>query len=259
MTRGRLEAQITVPTGGWTGSLTVTAIGGPTAFTIAAAGTYYPTDFLSTFQTNLDAVFGGDGAFTVSGSFGESGTGLVTISHAVETFTLSWTSTNARDLMGFTGNLTPAATSFAGTKQMRGVWLPNAEIASAYGNGDEGHTETDQGSTESPRGDVKTLSYTTRQVLPWVRWSHVQKAYARIAAETTTGASFEQWWRYTQGGELSYFEVGSAVRLYWDASTSTYKTYRLSPRKGTEMQRVVPDWDGLYDINLERLVRVPGT
>lgn len=258
MTRGRLEAQITVPTGGWAGSLTVTAIGGPTTFTVPA-GTYYPTDFLSQLKTTLDAVFGGDGTFTCSGSFGEAGTGLVTISHTVETFTISWTATNMRDALGFAGNLTPAATSFAGTKNAQGVWLPNAEIASYYGNGDEGHTETDAGSTESPRGDVKTLVYNTRQVLPSVRWSHVQKANARIAAETTVGASFEQWWRYTQGGELSYFEPSAPIRLYWDAATSTYKTYRVPTRSGTQMERVAPEWDGLYAIDLNRLVRVPGT
>lgn len=259
MTRGRLEAQITIPTGGWSVSVDITGIAGTPFVVTVAAGTYYPTDLLSTFKTQLDAADGTDGTFTVSGSFGESGTGLVTISHTVETFTITWTSTDLRDVLGFTGTLTPAALTFTGTKQCRGVWLPNAEIASAYGNTDEGHTETDQGSTESPRGDVKTLAYNTRQVLPQVRWSHVLKAFARIAAETTTGASFEQWWRYTQGGELSYFEVSAAVRLYWDASTSTYKTYRLSPRKGTQMERVVPDWDGLYDISLDRLVRVPGT
>lgn len=260
MTRGRLEAQITIPTGGWDGSLTVTAIGGPTTFTVAA-GTYYPTDLLTTLKTTLDAVFGGDGAFTVTGSFGEAGTGFVTISHATQTFEINWTDLELQDVLGFNGfgDLTPAALSFVADSQCRGVWLPNAEIASAYGNADEGHTETDESSTVSPRGDVKTLSYSTRQVLPWCRWSHVLKAYARISAETTTGASFEQWWRYTQGGELSYFEVGSAVRLYWDASTSTYKTYRIPGRRGTEMPRVVDGWDGLYAIELNRLVRVPGT
>lgn len=260
MSRGRIDAQITVPAGGWTASLTVTAIGGPTSFTAAAAGTYYPTELLTTLQTNLDAVFGGDGAFTVSASWGESGTGLVTIAHAVQTFTLSWTSTALRDVLGFTSNLTPAATSFVGTEACEAVWLPNAEASFYYGNGDEGHTETDAGTTESPRGDVKRLVYNTRQVLPSAVWSHVQKAFARAASETTVNASFERWWRNTQGAELSYFEAGAPVRLIWNAdSPGTYKTYRLPAMTGTMMSRVVDDWDGLFRIEVSRLVRVPGT
>lgn len=259
MSRGRLDAQITIPTGGWSFSLTVTAIGGPTSGTVAA-GTYYPTDLLTALQTALDAVFGGDGAFTVSASWGESGTGLVTIAHATQTFTLSWTSTSLRDVLGFTGTLTPAALSFTGTEACEAVWLPNAEGAFYYGNGDEGHTETDAGTTESPRGDVKRLVYNTRQVLPSALWSHTQKAFARAAAETTTNASFERWWRNTQGGELSYFEPCAPVRLVWDADTpATYKTYRLPALTSTQMTKVVDQWNGLYQIEIPRLVRVPGT
>ena len=38
MARGRVEARITVPTGGWSVSLTITAIGGPYTVTVAAGG-----------------------------------------------------------------------------------------------------------------------------------------------------------------------------------------------------------------------------
>lgn len=259
MSRGRLDAQITVPTGGWSYSLTVTAIGGPTAGSVAA-GTYYMTDFFTALQTSLDAVFGGDGAFTVSSSHGESGTGLVTIAHATQTYSLTWTSTNMRDMLGFTGNLTPAATSFSGTEACEATWLPNAEGAFYYGNGDEGHTETDSSTTESPRGDVKRLVYNTRQVLPSAIWSHVPKAFARAASETTVNASFERWWRNTQGGDLSYFEPCAPVRLVWNAdSPSTYKTYRLPAMTSTQMGRVDDGWDGLFRVEVSRLVRVPGT
>jgi len=259
MSHGRAEAQITVPSGGWAVSVAITAVGGSPFTVTMPAGTYYPTDFLSSWQTQLDAATGADGAFTVSGSFGESGTGLVTIAHATQTITVTWTSTAIRDVLGFTGTLTPAALTFTGTPNMRWRWLPGAEAPFAYGNSDEGHTETDMGITESPRGDVKALVYNTRQVLPFARWSHVLVANARIQAETTVGASFEQWWRWTQGGELTYFEPLSPVRLYWDASVASYKTYRITGQRGTEMPRVVEEWNGLYTINLTRLVRVPGT
>jgi hypothetical protein len=258
VSRGRLEARITFASNQVV-SLTVTTIGGPSNVTIAPAGSYYPTDLLSTIKTALDAAFGGDGAFTVTGSFGESGTGLVTISHATQTFTLAWTSTNVRDALGFASDLTPAALTFTGTKNAQGVFLPGVEGAFAYGNGDEGHTETDMTTTESPRGDVKALVYNTRQVLPSVIWSHVDRSKARIAGETTTDASFEAFWRKCQGGELSYFQVLAPIRLYWSADVASYKTYRLPGRNGTEMPRTVEEWNGLYRIEITRLVRVPGT
>lgn len=258
MSHGRLEGQITIPSGGYAISVAITAIAGSPFTVTIPAGTYYPTDLLTTFNTLLDAATGLDGAWTVSASLGESGTGLVTIAHATQTFTITWTSTVPRDILGFTGTLTPAALTFTGTAQLRGVWLPNAEGAFTYGNGDQGHIESDIGSTESPQGDVKGIGWTTRTVLPSALWSHVPKAFAKIYSETTVGASFEQWWSWTQAGTVAYFELMAPVRLYWSADVASYKTYRFA-RSSTEMPRVDESWDGLFRVELTRLVRVPGT
>lgn len=258
MTRARVEWQATVPTGGYAISVAITAVAGSPFTVTVPAGNYYGTDLCSTLKTLLDAATALDGVFSVTPSFGESGTGFVTISHTVETFTITWTSTALRDLLGFAGTLTPAALTFTSTLAFRGVWLPNAEAAFAYGNGDEGHTETDIGATESPAGDLKGLGWTTRKVLPYAMWSHVPVAFARISGEATTGASFEQQWRWCQGGELAYFELLAPFRVYWSADVATYKTYRYV-RTGTDLPRVVEEWNGLYTIRLDRLVRVPGT
>ena len=58
MARGRVEARITIPTGGWSVSVTITAIG--TFAVTIAAGNYFPTDLLTTFKTQLDAATGAD-------------------------------------------------------------------------------------------------------------------------------------------------------------------------------------------------------
>jgi hypothetical protein len=251
MSRGRIESLI-YQASNWT----VNAVGTATAVaTVTASSTRYPSDLATAFGTALSTAT--TDTVTVTISAGESGTGLCTISSSAN-IAITWTSTDLRDLLGFTGNLS-AATSHVGTKNVRGLWLPNAEAAFTYGNDDAGHTETDMGVTESPRGDIKGLVYTSRTVLPQALWSHVPKAFARIAAETTVGASFEQWWRWTQGGELTYFYPLSQVRLYSDASTSTHKTYRIASHRGTEMPRVVEEWNGLFRIELNRLIRVPGT
>ena len=232
---------------------TVNAVGTATnTATVTASSSRYYSDLATAFGTALSTATGDTVTVTISLT-----TGLCTISSTAN-IAITWTSTDLRDLLGFTGNLS-AATSHVGTMRVRGLWLPNAEGAFTYGNGDEGHIETDLAVTVSPRGDMKGIGWTSRTVLPVAVWSHVQKAYAKIAAETQTGASFEQWLSWTQYGSLTYFETLSPFQLIWDvASPSAYKTYRLH-RPSAEMPRAVEEWNGLYRVELTRLIRVPGS
>ncbi len=258
MARGRVEARITVPTGGWSVSLTITAIGGPYTVTVAA-GNYFPTDLLSSFQTQLDAATGADGAFTVSASWGETGTGLVTISHTIQTFTLTWTSTDLRDVLGFAGNLTPAALTFTGTLHARGVWLSDCEMDVDRGI-DGGVYETDRAVQVSPQGDVDGLVYNTRPRQEGFTWMHVTHPRAQITYETTTGASFEQWWRDTHSALRSYFpEAAPQLRVYYSADAGTYHTYREIGRTDTGAPRADGAWRYLRTVRLGPLYRVQGT
>src|SRR3990167_1112188 len=102
-TGGRLEGQITVPTGGWTAT-----VGGPATI---AAGTYYAAAFLAA----VGAAFATAGSTTcaASASLGVSGTGLVTITFGSAT-AITWVSTDLRDILGFAGN-SGSATSHVGT------------------------------------------------------------------------------------------------------------------------------------------------
>ena len=187
---------------------------------------------------------------TLSG--GESGTGKVTIASTAN-LAITWTSTDLRDLLGFTGNLS-AATSHTATNHCRGVWLPDCPMSARYGPNDAGHTEADLVQTVSPQGHVQTSVYNTRTFLPEVVWSHVARARARIEGETTTNASFERFIRDTQFGGLAYFHVGAHVRLYWDADASDYDTYTLTGRASTQMDRAVDEWAGLWRIFVEGYV-----
>jgi hypothetical protein len=259
VSRGALCAQI-YQASSWTATLSITGIGGSQTVTVASSSTRFTgASFLTDLETAINAaatILGGD-TFSVNASFGESGTGKVTIAYdgSPTNFALTWVSTDMRDLLGYTGNLSGAAT-YTGTYNARGVWLPDCDMAAKYGPSDAGHTETDMGQTISPRGDVHTMVYTSR-VRNEVTWSHVSRAKARIQGETTTHASFERFWRDTQGGELGYFEAGAAVRLIWDADTAgTYTEYRIVDRNGTQMERVVEDWSGLWRIPMS-LVKVP--
>jgi len=251
MSRGRIEARIYQPSN-WTATVTGSASG---TATITASSARYPSDLLAAVAAAFSTTTGD--TVTVTGSLGESGTGLVTIASSAN-IAVTWVSTSLRDILGFTGNLS-SGTPHLSTRPLRGVWLPNAEGAFPYGPGDEGHTETDLTTTESPSGDIKGLVYNSRVVLPSARWSHVPRRYARAYAESQLGESFETWWKWTQQGTLDYFLPVSPVRLYWSADAGDYKTYRIASRRGTEMPRTDPNWAGLFDLSLDRLVRIPGT
>jgi hypothetical protein len=252
MSRGRAEAQI-YQASNWTATLTVAGFVGSAVVTVAASSTRFPTDFLTALEAALDSAatsLGDPDQLSVSASWFEGGTGRVLIEHdAGAIFTLTWISTDMRDLLGYTGNLT-GANLYTATNHAQGVWLPDCPMAAKYGPNDAGHTESDMGQTISPRGHVQTLVYNTR-VRNTIDWSHVTRARARIQGEAVTGESFERFIRYTQFGELAYFEVGAPVRLIWDADVSaTYTTYRMIGHGSTEMQRAVAEWAGLWPIQI---------
>lgn len=256
MTYGRLEARLTVPSGGWAAQLNVTGIGGPYALSWTAGATYYPADLLTDLATKLNAAAVGDGTFAVAASLGDgTGTGLVTISHTVETFTLTSITSTLREALGFAADLTPAALSFVGTSHQRGVWLPDCPVDSDYGS-EPGHTEVDRSLSVSPEGAIWGAVYASRRHHPSIRWSHVGRAKAREAAETVAGASFEAWWLDTHGGRKSYFAGVPPVRWYAssaDASPTT--TLQLYKPTSTQMDRSVEGWNGLYPVEIGGYVR----
>src|SRR3990167_5593249 len=101
-----------------------------TPVVVAAASTDYflrsTTNLLTTIGTNLtnDGTLGGTYTLSLDDT-SDSATGKVTISATgVTTFNVTWTSTTLRDYLGFTANLSGAA-SYTGTNQARFLWLPN--------------------------------------------------------------------------------------------------------------------------------------
>lgn len=250
MSCGRLETYITVPTGGWTLTLTITAIGGPYTITLAA-GEYTAATLLSALKTALDAATGADGAFSVTINVTDrTGTGIVTISHTLQTFTLVAGSTELLGLLGMAA-MTPAALTFSGTRPMRGVWLPDSDISSTYGDGDQGDQEVDRGGSVSPGGQVRALVYGERTRQPWIRWANVSRARARTAAEAALGDSFQTWWMDTHGGRYTYFGGSPKVLVYSDSSDNTLLgTYRLTGRRSTEMVQAAPPWNGLWQVEI---------
>ncbi len=261
---GRLEGIFTVPTA-ITASVTNNG-GGPTAVTFAA-GTYTPTSFATYMQTALTAQRApSGGAWTVSLSTGSSGTGLVTIAMSSGTYSITWSSTALRDLLGFTATIT-TQTSVTGTINHRGLWLPGCPF-NCDGDPDRAPEATDTRSSKGPTGTVMTLSGTQRYEHTGLKWSHVLRARTWEGAASPAYSSFQAWVRDTQfGSGHAWFVPGSAFQIYWDnngtdrivgydlnsGSGPTYG-WKCSPaiaRLDAHAKVVVPGWvGGLYAIEI---------
>jgi hypothetical protein len=213
---GRLEALITIPTGGATVAITRAGVG-PVDATVAA-GTYYFTaaggvsSIITALQTAMNAVSTG---WTVTHSLtGSSATGRVTINTTGNPWSLTWTSTTLRDLLGFTGNIAGVSAAQTGTNQARGLWFPRAPLML---DGDPGMApkESDLRTMQSPTGDVIGIVGNVRRVHKRLRWSHVPRDRYREVSASLDYASWEAFVDDTQIGEgLSFFAPAGKVQIY---------------------------------------------
>lgn len=235
MAHARLEALITVPDGGW--SFTVNDGGGPDAVTFAEGDTYYPSSLLTTLKSKMDTATGK--VFTVTGAFGSSGTGKVTISVSSGTYAIDWTgATVLRDVLGWTGNIAATATATS-TNGMMGVWLPDCAISSA-GDIDfdsVGHLRTDAAFSVSPTGVVTFWHGTDQQSFRSITWPLVSRSRAIDVASSLL--SWQEFVRDSLLGGVSAFAASitpPTVTFYYDADNN-YVVGQDAP---------LPAGDGVY-------------
>lgn len=267
---GRLEARFTVPSA-VTISVTSNA-GGPTVVTIAA-GSYTPTSFCAYLQSALIAQRSVTaGTWTVTLSTGRTGTGFVTIAVTAGTFSITWTSTLLRDILGFTATIT-AQTSSTGPQQCLGLWLPDCPTMTDL-DPTLAPRVTDSRSVESANGLVITHTSTSKRVHKGLRYSHVLQAKIRETAAVTAGythSSLEQWINDTQiSAGHTWFSAGSAFHVYWD-NAGTDSLLGLDANSGTGpatgwcfspaisdlsevIRRVDAAWNGVWAVTFPPLV-----
>lgn len=264
---GRIEAFFTVPS-----AVTISVTnngGGPTVVTLAA-GSYTPTSFCTYLQGALTAQRApSSGAWSVSLSTGAAGTGRVTIAMSAGTFSITWTSTAARDMLGYTGTIT-AQTSLTATTNFRGLWLPGCHVT-LLGDPVSAPKVTDAQSTEGPTGTVLTLKSTSKRMHQGVAWRFVTRGRTHKNSESPAYSSFESWLDDTQFGDgHAWFSVGSGIQVYWDnagtdailgadlnAGGGPTDGWKMSPAIGSFSPRLASgQWLGLWTIELPQLVAV---
>jgi len=259
LTNGKLEGRITVPTGGW--AIDADDSGAPFVATVPA-GDYYLSsadsggnDFLAELAAQLNA--SGTDTWTVTGSFGEGGTGKVTIDCSA-TYSITWDadSADAKALLGFTADISGAATATTGANHARSLWLPDCPPQTLYGNSSSGWYESSTRGQIAPDG-TGTVIAGPRRTANQIRWPAVVQGKVLVAYETTTNASFERFWLDSAQGAGSWCIPGR-IRWYPDADTDgTYTTYTWVG--GVESNKHAPlqeNWAGYYIVDMSRLVKV---
>ncbi len=256
MSSGKLEARITVPTGGWD-----TTVGGVTK--TIPAGTYYLSSPGSGARDLLDEVAFQFGASSVAGSFGENGTGLVTIQFSGAT-AITWIDTDLRDLLGFTGDLS-AATSHVGTKHARGIWIPQQPPLRLNAGGHwRGLREGDYRSASNPAGYVWAVMGQERVVMELLVWSGITQQKVWIENESNSGyvnQSLERFWRDgIWGTTTAWGTAGGPIRFYPSAALDTdYGTYKILDSARFEPEPHNMGWVGLWKWQMPKMVMVPGS
>lgn len=260
VTNGRLEAQVTVPTGGWDLQCT-DAGGGPTTVTLPA-GNYYiggeraDNGLVKSLEYEINIVMGA--AWTVDIDDGEGGTGLVTIGCSGATCTVSWTDTDLANLLQLDNPLS-GSTSYTASKQCGAIWLPDCPwtAPNAFDGLWDGFHVSDKQEAVTASGHYYAVSGQRRTELS-LSWSAISRTKTLVSSAANTNKSFETFWIDYIVGEGIGASVGGPIRFYPSADSATF----FGPYSVMGLQEFRPpqrrqDYIGRWDISLPQLVKVP--
>lgn len=256
---GALWAEITIPEG-VTISVTNSG-GGPTTVTITA-GTYaHMPALVNQIQTDLNTQRTPSGWLLTESIYEAGSTGKLTIEPNSGVFSITWTSTLLRDLLGFASNISSQSTS-TGTKQMGGVWLPDAPLFLASGTIRSAPRRTDKRQSKTPTGRTFSHVGNVRYEHHGLRYSHVANNRIWRVLESTTGESLETFWLDTQVGQgslSSFFALDARVTIVaHDGNTVGDSTsadqWQFNGWAGFEdAVKRIDDWDGLWSAEWETI------
>lgn len=265
-TRAQIEAQITVPAGGWSFEAT-DDLGGPTTVTLPA-GTYYHSSAGSnanTLQEALDtatnAVMGrtwnwqfNSGDVSYAGTYYLTATGS---SHVV-----TWTDNELRDLLGFDADLT-GGDPYYYDRRAQGFWRSEYGWQSMCGiAGFDGFPETDKHDAENAAGYLYSVTGQTKYISDlWFPMEPQENVIRAAETSASNHYSFQHFIEDTIHAGKAPFSSGGPIRVYPDYSdVSTYVTYYVPGFQDWTPDRLREDkmWDQYWRVGFPRLVKVPG-
>lgn len=229
----KLEGMITVPTGGWSASITDND---GTFTATVAAGDYFltsTTSLLAAFKTALDNGAGVTYTVTVDDA-DPTGTGKVTITPSAGNVAITWTSTSLRDALGFTGNLSAASTQVSPSSSPY-IYLPNVQRSPAMApEGSNGYVVNDSTVTVAPSGNAVGLQYNKRYINTLgFRFLLANKGW--IAHEVVANESLESFYNSTIGAVRPF-------RIHPDRSVdATFTTWRAAGASEIALTPAIPN------------------
>lgn len=240
---GKFESLIPITTAQRMSVTETTPNTGATNADVAAADYYLTstTSLLTAVKTALDAV-SGNSTYTVSlDDTNDSSTGKVTISAAgVASFAIDWTAaTSLRDILGFTGNLTGAAT-YTGDNQALYLHLPGCGRSNAPNPlADNGTPISEATIVFAPGSDVSyAMAFGTSRTIGSMEFQHLLGSNTWTSLEVVTNESLQTFWTYS-------IRKGYPVRWYADRNVDgTYITVRFLKIKEFGATPLVPSWLG---------------
>jgi len=229
------------------------------------AGSGVATGLSANLSTALAAFANAiNSAWTVSMS---ASTGLVSIGwtgYATPTWSLSWTSTALRDVLGFTANISGVTSTQVGTQQARGVWFPECPL-DLDGDPDRAPLVSDARQSLSPTGQSITLVGNTFRRHSNIVWSHVPIAQVWDAEATYENGSWEEFLIETQFGlNSSWFSPGSPIQIWYSnagtdtllGADATITGWSIVGLNSIEPTKSAPGWTGLWRIEIPQIVAV---
>lgn len=212
---------------------------------------------LSTALTNFANAI--NAAWSVSLSTTDGRVSIDWTGYTTPTWSLSWTDTNLRDVLGFTANISNVTTTQTGVAQAKGLWLPDCSLT-VEGDPERAPLVSDAVASVTPTGRVVTHVGNTFRRHRSLTWSHVPIAQVWDAEATYENGSWEEFYIETQLGLGStWFTPGSPIQIYdhngiqvgADASVAGWYIIGLN---SIEPRKSVRDWTGLWRIEIPTLV-----
>jgi hypothetical protein len=222
-----LQSRITVPAGGW--PVTVQDSGGTEVYTVAQTQTYL-SDFLAALAAGLTGFGSLDGTYSAA----RDNNGRITLSATGGgNISFTWGSAALRDLLGFAGNLSGAA-SHISPGAAKAIYLPDRPIANPMvPDGHTGKLISNRTFVVAPSGNSEVLDYGGRRVNAW-EWRGLSGRKTWSTLETYANESFESFWEYAL--------LREPFRYHWDRDdAASYTSWRLA---GPDDMPATPDIEG---------------